>query len=168
MACRIEQGKALDSLRATDHASEVPEDSYLSQKKAMSQPQEFIALQAAERQPLLSKLHEAILANDASVSPVVEGMMGKEMIVYKFKGTMKYALSSVAKYMSLHLMPIYMNPVLHAKYMAQLPAAKFQKGCINFENEAQVPIEIVAQLIRDCAPFDLAKIREEYQRSKKK
>ncbi len=134
----------------------------------MPEPHEFIAQHAAERQPLLSKLHEAILANDASVSPVVEGMMGKEMIVYKCKGTMKYALSSVAKYMSLHLMPIYMNPALHAKYQALLPAAKFQKGCINFETEAELPVAVVAELIRDCAPFDLVKMREEQLRSRKK
>jgi hypothetical protein len=132
------------------------------------QPDDFIVQQLAARQSLLAHIHATILANDQSVTAVVEGMMGKEMIVYKCKGTMKYALSSVAKHISLHLMPIYANPVLHAKYQALLPDAKFQKGCINFIHAAEMPITVVAELIQDCAPFDLAKMREDHLRSKKK
>ena len=133
----------------------------------MSASLEYIALQPAERQPVLQALHETILAHDATVTPVVEPMMGKEMIIYKAKGMMKYALSSVKGHISLHVLPIYGHAPLHAKYVALLPTAKFQKGCINFEDATQLPVEIAAQLIQDCAPIDLVKLREEQLRSRK-
>jgi len=99
--------------------------------------------------------------------------MGKEMIIYKDRGMMKYALASVTNYMSLHVLPIYGSPVLHAKYKALLPQASFQKGCINFSTAAEMPLEVIKQLITDCAKIDLVKIREDQlaerkQKAKKK
>jgi hypothetical protein len=127
----------------------------------------YINKQPADRQKILSNIHKAIIENDKSVIAKVELMMGKEMIIYKGKGVMKYGLASVKKYMSLHLMPIYGSITLHSKYKTLLPLANFQKGCINFNNENEMPIEIVRELIIDCSSFDLAKMREEYLKSKK-
>jgi len=127
----------------------------------------YIIRQPADRQKILSNIHKAIIENDKSVIAKVELMMGKEMIIYKGKGVMKYGLSSVKKHISLHLMPIYGSITLHSKYKNLLPLAKFQKGCINFNNENEMPIEIVRELIIDCSSFDLTKMREEYLKSKK-
>lgn len=96
---------------------------------------------------------------DTTVTPVVEPMMGKEMIIYKH-GMMKYALASVKAYMSLHVLPMYGSAVIYERYKALLPKAAFQKGCINFNDAAEVPLDILQQLITDCAPVDLIKIRE--------
>lgn len=127
----------------------------------------YITRQPADRQKILSNIHTTIIENDKSVIAKVESMMGKEMIVYKGKGVIKYGLASVKHYISLHLMPIYGSKTLHAKYRTLLPLANFQKGCINFTNENEMPIEIVQELIIDCSSFDLAKMREEYLKSKK-
>jgi hypothetical protein len=64
-------------------------------------------------------------------------------------------------------MPIYMNPPLHAKYVELLPAAKFQKGCINFSDTAAMPPAIVAALIVDCSSISIATLLENRKRSKK-
>ena len=56
---------------------------------------------------------------------------------------------------------MYGSAELYAKYKALLPQAGFQKGCINFNNSAQIPLETVKQLITDCAKIDMVKIREE-------
>jgi hypothetical protein len=127
----------------------------------------YIKSQPADRQKILADIHSIILENDKSVIAGVEPMMGKEMIIYKGKGVMKYALSSVKQYISLHLMPIYGSKTLHSKYQALLPLANFQKGCINFNNDNEMPLNIVKELIIDCSPFDLEKIKEEYKKSKK-
>lgn len=127
----------------------------------------YIADQPLERQNLLTNIHEIIMANDKTVVAEVGLMMGKVMLIYKGKGVMKYALSSVKNYMSLHAMPIYGSMVLHTKYKPLLPTASFQKGCINFINDEDVPLEIIKDLIIDCAPFDFEKMREEYLKSKK-
>lgn len=128
---------------------------------------EYIGAQPAERQAQMNALHDAILANDKTVEPVIEVMMGKDMILYKERKYMKYCLAGVKNYMSLHCMPIYMNMVLHAKYGALLPKAKIQKGCINFENTDEMPVEIAASLIADCAGISIADMLENRNRKKK-
>ena len=127
----------------------------------------YIFSQPTDRQKILLDIHKAIIENDKSVIAKVELMMGKEMIVYKGKGIMKYGLASMKNYISLHLMPIYGSLTLHSKYKTLLPLANFQKGCINFNNENEMPIEIVRELIIDCSSFDLTKMKEEYLKSKK-
>jgi hypothetical protein len=64
-------------------------------------------------------------------------------------------------------MPIYGSITLHSKYKRLLPLANFKKGCINFKNENEMPIDILRDLIIDCSSFDLSKMREEYLKSKK-
>jgi hypothetical protein len=118
-------------------------------------PTEYLSQQLPERQPIMNALHDAILANDKTVTPVVEPMMGKEMIIYKEATTMKYALSGVKAHISLHCLPMYMNPAIHQKYEPLLPAAKFQKGCVNFTSAEAMPIDIATQLIVDCAAVSI-------------
>ncbi|TFF37285.1 hypothetical protein [Mucilaginibacter psychrotolerans] len=118
-------------------------------------PTEYISQQAPERQAILTALHDAILANDKTVAPVVEPMMGKEMIIYKERAYMKYGLASVKNYMSIHCMPIYMNPAFHAKYTPLLPDAKFQKGCINFIDAREMSLDIAGQLFAECAAISI-------------
>jgi hypothetical protein len=121
---------------------------------------EFLAGLPADRQQLMNTLHEAIIANDPSVTFSIKPMMGKEMIMYEEGGYMKYALASVKSHMSLHCMPIYMNTAFHAKYIPLLPAAKFQKGCINFMDAGAMPVAIVAALIADCSPINIPAMLE--------
>src|SRR5882757_4163117 len=118
--------------------------------------QDYINSQPKDRQKILSDLHTVIIKNDKTVTPVIEPMMGKEMIIYK-KGMMKYGLASVTQYMSLHALPMYMHPTLHPKYKSLLDKASFQKGCINFTSAEQMPLAIVAQFIADCSVIDLEK-----------
>jgi hypothetical protein len=123
--------------------------------------------QEPSRQPLMQALHDIILANDPSVTATVGTMMGKEMILYNY-GTFKYGLAGVKDYMSLHCLPMYMNAPMHTKYEALLPNANFQKGCINFKNETEMPLDIATQLIIDCAKIDLLAMREKMLAERKK
>ena len=127
----------------------------------------YIASQPKERQDVLSGIHSVIIEEDKTVIPVIEPMMGKEMIIYKAKGSMKYALAGVKNYMSLHVLPMYGSQALYSKYKALLHKANFQKGCINFNDSEEMPLELVRQLMADCSKIDLAKIREDYLREKK-
>ena len=128
---------------------------------------DYISKQPPDRQNILTSIHKTIVETDKSVKAEVETMMGKEMIVYKGKGLMKYGLASVKNYMSLHVMPIYGSSMLYSKYKTLLNKANFQKGCINFENEDKMPLDIVQQLIVDCSTIDLIKIKEDYLKQKK-
>ena len=127
---------------------------------------EFIATLQADRQELISSLHQTIIANDPKVEYSIKPMMGKDMIMYEEGNYMKYALASVKSHMSLHCLPMYMNAPLHAKYESLLPDAKFQKGCINFNHAGAIPRTIVSALITECSPINLPAILE--ARKKKK
>lgn len=131
-------------------------------------PSEYIKDQAADRRELLEKIHASIIQHDNTISAAVEPMMGKEMILYKSRGLMKYGLSSVKNYMSLHVLPMYAHKPLYEKYQSILTKAAFQKGCINFRSADEMPVDIVGHLITDCAKIDLVKIREDYLQAKKK
>ena len=130
-------------------------------------PSEYINQQILERRQVLEEIHAIILAADKTVTAAVETMMGKEMIIYKANGFMKYGLASVKNYMSLHVMPVYASPVLYNRYKALLNKAKFQKGCINFINGSDMPVEIIKELIVDCSTIDLLQMKEEYIKSQK-
>ena len=127
---------------------------------------EYISKQPLERQNILTRINKTILDADKTVKGEVSTMMGKEMIVYKGKGLMKYGLASGKNYMSLHLLPIYGSAELHSKYKSLLKRANFQKGCINFDTEEKMPADIVKKLIEDCYSIDLLKIRKDYYRLK--
>ena len=127
----------------------------------------YISQQAKERQDILTNIHRIILENDETIKVEIEPMMGKEMILYKANGTMKYGLASTKNYMSLHLLPMYMAKALHEKYTPLLSKANFQKGCINFTHETEMPLPVVKELIIDCSKINLAKIREDYLKARK-
>ena len=90
--------------------------------------EQYIASQLEKRQSLLSDIHVIIRAGDTTVSAIVEPMMGKKMIVYKCKGTMKYALASVKKHISLHLLPMYISPVYTQNIRNFCPPPHFKKA----------------------------------------
>jgi hypothetical protein len=121
-------------------------------------PHAYIISQSSDRQQLLSEIHSIITDADPAVVPVVGSMMSKEMIVYQQQGVFKYGLASVKQYISLHIMPIYMDKSLHAKYADLLPSAEFQKGCINVKNAAEVSLLVLKQLYVDCAKVDIAAV----------
>ncbi|GAB3919397.1 DUF1801 domain-containing protein [Mucilaginibacter boryungensis] len=123
-------------------------------------PTEFIKTQPEDRQALMTALHETIMANDKTVIPVVKPMMGKEMILYEERSYMKYGLAGTKNYMSLHCLPMYMNAPFYQKFEKLLPAAKFQKGCINFNSADEMPPQAVAEIITDCAAISIADMLE--------
>lgn len=128
---------------------------------------EFLSAQESPRKEILSAIHNIIIDADKKATAAVGKMMGKEMILYTCGGNFKYGLASVKNYMSIHAMPIYGSPKLHNKYSALLTNATFQKGCINFKSASDMPLDIIKEMMDDCAKVDLAAIREQYLASKK-
>lgn len=128
----------------------------------------YIHSQPNEWQELIISIHKIITETDKSITPAMQSMMGKEMILYNAGTMMKYGLAGTSKHISLHLLPMYASPDIHARYQKLLPKAKFQKGCINFNSADQMPTAIVQKLIADCAPIDIVKQREEQLKSRKK
>lgn len=129
--------------------------------------EDYFSKQEPQRGKLLTEIHSIILETDKTVVAAVGTMMGKEMILYKERGYFKYGLASVKNYMSMHIMPIYGGSPLHSRYLELLPAAEFQKGCINFRDAAEVPLDILRRLFADCANVSIAALLEKRNARKK-
>jgi hypothetical protein len=127
-------------------------------------PSQFIDAIESPRKEIISSIHKLILKTDKRVKAEVSDMMGKQMIIYKDREFFTYALSSVKSHMSLHLMPIYGYPALHAKYTKLLKKAKFQKGCVNFKLAEEMPLEIVEQLMAECSKVDMKVLMDKYKK----
>jgi hypothetical protein len=112
---------------------------------------EYLNAQEPERKKLLTNIHKIILETNSRVKPRIGEMMGKEMIMYEIDGAFTYALASVKSHMSLHNIIMYGHAPLYSKYSELFSKAKFQKGCINFKNEEQMPLDIVKQFMADSA-----------------
>jgi len=112
---------------------------------------EYLNKQEPERKKLLSAIHKIITQTNKNAKAEIGKMMGKEMIMYYVDGAFIYALSSVKEHMSLHNMVLYGYKPVHEKYSKLFKKAKFQKGCINFKNAEEVPLEIMEAFMTDCA-----------------
>ena len=128
---------------------------------------DFLSKQTPENRLILSEINDIIINADKTVTAEIGLMMRIEMILYKAKGSFKYGLSITKNHFSLHLMPIYGSPILHAKYANLLNKAKFQKGCINFKTPEEMPLDIVRELLNDCAKIDLIALMEMYKMNRK-
>ncbi len=123
-------------------------------------PKQYLDTLPDDRKEVISKLRELILKSDPLVKEVVAGMMGREMLVYMQGNIMKYALSSVKQYMSFHSMVMYGSSKrfggsgLREKFEKLLPDAKFQKGCVNFKNAVQMPLNIAEKFIKEMAKVE--------------
>jgi hypothetical protein len=120
-------------------------------------PKEYLDSLPEDRKVIISKLRQLILKSDPLVKEVVAGMMGREMLMYMQGDFMKYALSSVKQHMSFHSMVMYGSSErfggggLREKYEKLLPKAKFQKGCVNFKDAIQIPLDITEKFVKEMA-----------------
>lgn len=123
-------------------------------------PKEYLDSLPPERREVIAKLREYILKADPLVKEVVGSMMGKEMLIYLQGDTMKYALSSVKNYMSLHSMVMYGSSIrfggggLREKFEKLMPKAAFQKGCVNFKNAVELPLDVAKKFIAEMATVE--------------
>ena len=123
-------------------------------------PKQYLDSLPEDRKAIISKLRGFILKSDPLVKEVVSSMMGKEMLVYMQGDIMKYALSSVKQHISFHSMVMYCSSTtlggngLREKFEKLLPEAKFQKGCINFKNAIQLPLDIAEKFIKEMAKVE--------------
>jgi len=112
---------------------------------------EYLSKQEPERKKLLSAIHKIITQTNKKAKAEMGEMMGKEMIFYKIDGAFIYALASVKGHMSLHNMVLYGYKPVYEKYSKLFSKAKFQKGCINFKSEEEMPLELVKEFMTECA-----------------
>lgn len=125
---------------------------------------EYLSKQEPERKKLMHAIHETILKTNKKVKAEVGSMMGGDMIQYKINTNFVYGLAGNKNHMTLHALPMYAFKSIHEKYSNLLKKAKFQKGCINFKNADEMPLDITEQLLTDCAKIDWEAIMAKFKK----
>lgn len=111
--------------------------------------QDFLASLPAERRAVVAQVWPALRAAmprgyEEQASPrLLQFVAGTEMTV---------ALASQKNYLSLYLMPVYFSPPLQARIKAAAPKLKAGKSCLNFNQAAELPLDLIANLLRAIEP----------------
>jgi hypothetical protein len=80
-----------------------------------------------------------------------------KFLSFKAGGDWLVALANQKNYISLYLMPLYMFPEMKAKFDAAADAKlKCGKSCINFKRAAQLPLEVVGEIVGSYEADDYA------------
>ena len=105
---------------------------------------DFIAALPAERQQPAAQawqlVRQAVPAGYTEhVGPkYLEFRAGKEMCI---------GLANQKSHLTLHLVPMYLLPALQERLAAVAPKLKMGKGCVNFKQVAELPLETLAEVI---------------------
>lgn len=111
---------------------------------------EFIAALPAERQQpavqVWQLVREAVpVGYTEHISPkYLEFRAGEQMCI---------GLANQKAYLSLHLVPMYLMPALQERLAAAAPKLKMGKGCVNFKQVEELPLETLANVIA-ATPLD--------------
>ena len=127
----------------------------------------FDSFEAKERS-VLSKFHEAVMKNDSRVKCVIARVMSIEQaLIYQEQDVFKYALAKTKGYFTLHNMIMYAYPEIKNvldDHIKKVKGLKFQKGCINFKNAEDFPLEVFGEFIRKSSQMDFSKIVARYKK----
>ena len=114
----------------------------------------------------LKKYQNIILRSDSKVVEKHTKIMSIEnSLTYEEEGVFKYGLTKTKNHYSFHSMVMYSNAdVLEyiKKYVKK--GAKVQKGCVNFKNTSQLPIEIFQEIMLLSAKKDFSPVIEHYKK----
>jgi hypothetical protein len=100
---------------------------------------------------LVEALRRIVRDNDAEATESRGLMMGEGGWMFHRDGEFAYAVTVGKTRVTLHVMPMYCSPSIHAAYSKRIRDGKFGKGCIRFKLDAAPELSSIAALIRDCA-----------------
>lgn len=100
---------------------------------------------------VVETLRHLVRDNDASVTESRGLIMGESGWTFHRDGRFAYAVTRGKTRISLHAMPMYCNPEIHAAYAKRVRGANFGKGCIRLKLDAEVDRDILGEFIRACA-----------------
>jgi hypothetical protein len=112
---------------------------------------EFIAALPAERQQPAVQVWQ--LVREAVPAGYTEHI-GPKYLEFRAGEQMCIGLANQKGYLSLHLVPMYLMPALQEQLAAAAPKLKMGKGCVNFKQVAELPLETLADVIAATSMAD--------------
>jgi len=127
----------------------------------------YLSSLSEEERQLINTFRKIISENDPLVSEAFGKFMSSEnAFCYNEQGVFKYGIVLTKKHLSFHSLVMYMHPELMTALKAELPRAKFQKGCVNFNQANDFPAPVLAAHIQASAKIDFSPVIERYHKKK--
>ncbi|MDO7847998.1 DUF1801 domain-containing protein [Hymenobacter sp. M29] len=117
---------------------------------------EFIAALPAERQQPAVQAWQ--LVRQAVPAGYTEHI-GPKFLEFRAGKDMYIGLANQKGYLTLHLVPMYLMPVLQEQLAAAAPKLKMGKGCVNFTQADELPQAALTELIGATPPADYLAVR---------
>lgn len=127
----------------------------------------FLSELSKEEKVGISKMRELILAIDSNVKEKVGDIMSnKNCFRYEEDGVFKYGLAKTKNHFSFHSMIMYANSDVRNFIKENSNSLKIQKGCINFKNVDDFPVELFKEFISISASADFSSVINHYKSRK--
>ncbi|WP_210517658.1 DUF1801 domain-containing protein [Hymenobacter terricola] len=118
---------------------------------------DFIAALPAERQQPAAQVWQ--LVRQAVPGGYTEHI-GPKYLEFRAGADMCVGLTNQKNYLSLHLVPMYLRPALQEQLAAAAPTLKMGKGCVNFKEVAELPLDMLGQVIAATSLADYLAIMQ--------
>ena len=82
--------------------------------------------------------------------------IGPKYLEFRAGKDMYIGLANQKGHLSLHVVPMYLMPVLQEQLAAAAPKLKMGKGCVNFKKVEELPADALSGLIAATSPADYA------------
>lgn len=129
---------------------------------------EYLSSLTKEQKEVVSTLRKIVLESDKSVKEKVgKAMGGGDSLVYFEEDVFKYNIAITKNHYTFHTLIMYATPALHKLAQDSFPAAKLQKGCINFKSLQEIPADKFTKFMNKSAKADFAPMIAHYKSKKK-
>jgi hypothetical protein len=112
---------------------------------------DFIAALPAERQKPAAQAWQ--LVRQAMPAGYTEHI-GPKYLEFRAGKDMYIGLANQKGHLSLHVVPMYLMPILQERLAEAAPKLKMGKGCVNFSKVEELPLGALTELIADTSPAD--------------
>ena len=128
----------------------------------------YLATLPPERRDAVERVWQVVREN---MPPGYTEAIGAKFLTFKADEEWYVCLANQKNYISLYLMPIYVFPKLKKKLDGAGKKLKGGKGCINFKQADELPLETIGEIVSandaDAYKKQIVKIRESSRAERK-
>lgn len=127
----------------------------------------FLAESSKKEKDIINQMRKLILEIDPNVKEKAGDIMSiKNCFIYEEEGVFKYGLAKTKNHFTFHSMVMYSNKNVYNFIVEKSESLKIQKGCINFRNLVDFPLDLFKEFLSVSASIDFSSVINHYKNKK--
>ena len=127
----------------------------------------FLLELSEKEKEIINQMRGSILKMDVKVIESIGNIMSsKDCFIYKEEGVFKYGLARTKNHFSFHSMIMYSNQEVRKFIMNNSKELKIQKGCVNFNDLNNFPLDLFREFLSISAKADFSPVINHYKKKK--